>query len=42
MDQEKEMQNQEPITEEVIKELDREIETVFEELDQVNKELFDK
>ena len=39
---EKEMQNQEPITEEVIKELDREIETVFEELDQVNKELFDK
>lgn len=42
MDQEKEIQNKEPITEEVIKELDREIETVFEELDQVNKELFDK
>lgn len=42
MDQEKEIQNQETIAEEVIKELDREIETVFEELDKVNRELFDK
>ena len=42
MDQEKERQNQEPATEEMIKELDREIEAVFEELDDVNKELFNK
>lgn len=35
-------QKQEPITEEAIQELDREIEVVFKELDCVNKELFDK
>lgn len=42
MDQEKEIQNREPVTKKTIEELDREIEAVFEELDQVNKELFDK
>ena len=44
MDQEKEKQkeNRESTAQEILEELDQEIVAVFEELDQVNKELFDK